>query len=552
MRVAGRVLVVVLCGLGFFTTCPALAAESPEIRITPDLPSGWLTGGEYPITISVSSASRIEMLSVSAPTIVKRIPDLWLCLVDAPPGQCTTASMNYVVRPELLRDGIGALSVGVTNGAGEKQTWRYPLWIDHTAPPVVAGLALDGAPGWRSRNAFDVRWREPPADAGSPSTAVRYELCPAVGAGDCMSGRREHAGIERMAGLTVPGSGVWRLRVALQDEAGNVDMEGAAATTLMLDADPPSGELLPERDGDPAKVELRAVDAESGIAEATLEARRQSEDAWRVLNVANGGSVVGVLDDGVLPSGIYEIRGRAIDHAGNERTVSRLAGGELLTVRLPVRQGTRVRAGLGAKASKKLDARPLLAFGSTPVLRGVLADERGRGVAGAAISVSERSTVPGASWRQLTTLRTDAAGAFKYQARRGTARTLRFAFAGSPTTRPSGTEVTLRVRARTTIGANRRSLRNGDSVTLRGRLSDREIPAPGKLITLQARVPGGWRTFATARARAKDGRWSYRYRFTNTSRPTRYTFRALIPAEASYPYVKGISNRLTVVVRGSA
>jgi hypothetical protein len=149
----------------------------------------------------------------------------------------------------------------------------------------------------------------------------------------------------------------------------------------------------------------------------------------------------------------------------------------------------------------------------------------------------------------VTTITAGASGKFAFRPGGGPARTLRFEFAATPTARSAATEIELRVRAQTSLTASKRRLRNGETVVLRGTLKG-AVPATGKLLTLQARIPGGWRTFGTSRARAKDGRWSYRYRFTRTSTTSRYTFRAVVPRDAGFPYVTGTSRHLSVVVLG--
>ena len=89
------------------------------------------------------------------------------------------------------------------------------------------------------------------------------------------------------------------------------------------------------------------------------------------------------------------------------------------------------------------------------------------------------------------------------------------------------------------------------TVVLRGRLLGRPVPAAGKVVTVQAWTTRGWRTFGTARARARDGRWAYRYTFTGTATTSRYRFRAIVPLEESYPYVTGSSPVAAVIVRGA-
>jgi hypothetical protein len=258
-----------------------------------------------------------------------------------------------------------------------------------------------------------------------------------------------------------------------------------------------------------------------------------------------------LLDDDSLPAGTYEVRGHAIDAVGNERTLSR-DGSQM--IQLPVRQASRILAGKPMRSQKRgtqLDADPRTAFGARVPIRGRVSNAFGDGRANVTVDVSERAALPGAAWRPITSVMTDENGNFAYTAGKGMARTVRFQFAGTPTMRPAGSEVTLRVRAASTLKPSRRVLRNGESVVLRGRLRGRPVPSAGKLVTVQAWTSRGWLTFGNARARAKDGKWSYRYTFTGTTTTSRYRFRAVIPREESYPFMTGTSSVAAVVVRGS-
>ena len=106
------------------------------------------------------------------------------------------------------------------------------------------------------------------------------------------------------------------------------------------------------------------------------------------------------------------------------------------------------------------------------------------------------------------------------------------------------------VPARSSITVDRRSVScNGDAVTFSGRLLGRPLPDGGKLIDLQVKLRGRWRTFATPRTDAA-GRWSYPYRFEATRGLVRYRFRARIRREAAYPYELGHSRIVRVTVRG--
>jgi hypothetical protein len=181
-------------------------------------------------------------------------------------------------------------------------------------------------------------------------------------------------------------------------------------------------------------------------------------------------------------------------------------------------------------------------------LRGRLADPGGKPRGGAPVEVLERSAAPGSDWRYLTTVRTTPAGAFEFRATSGSSRTLRFRYAGSALTQPASADVEVRVRAAATIRPDRKGLRNGESVIFKGRLRGRPLPAAGKLIALQARTRRGWRTFANPRARAGDGKWEFRYRFTGTTVRSLYAFRVVVPEESSYPYARGTSKIVTVLV----
>ena len=177
-------------------------------------------------------------------------------------------------------------------------------------------------------------------------------------------------------------------------------------------------------------------------------------------------------------------------------------------VELPVRRGTTLTAGMRQTTACPNDSRcsaPRSASAVRPLSQDALPMRRRRPRAGVLVEVSERVTLPGASWRSLQTLRTDEDGAFRYSAPRGQARTLRFQYAGTPTDRPAASEEALRVRAASTLQPSRRKLRNGETVVLRGRLLGRPVPAAGKVVTLQAWTSRGWWTFGTARAR-REGR----------------------------------------------
>ena len=104
----------------------------------------------------------------------------------------------------------------------------------------------------------------------------------------------------------------------------------------------------------------------------------------------------------------------------------------------------------------------------------------------------------------------------------------------------------LQVRATTTIQSDQGGYRNGDTLTFTGAVTSKHL-IDHKSVYLQARVRGKWRTFATTEADAA-GKWRMTYRFEATRRPTRYTFRAVIPSQAGYDWATGHSRSVRVLV----
>jgi hypothetical protein len=427
---------------------------------------------------------------------------------------------------------------------------------------------LNGTTGWRANNRFDVEWVSPPADGSSPNGSVEYELCPSANRPDdrsgCVTGRRSGGVLSRIDDLAVPFSGEWRLRLALKDAAGNLDWDRAAILDLLrLDSDLPTGTFLPFDVADPTRVRFAATDGTTGVGSVEIEARRRGDTVWHTLPVTGAGeSFSAVLNDDLLSSGTYDLRARVVDRAGNDRSTTTLTDGSPLVVQLPIRSSTALAVGrpervrVNSARSKRprykrvLVAKPRASYGDPVEIEGKLTDPLGNPRAGATVDVLERVNLPGREWQLLASVQAQPSGVFKFRALPGPARSLRFVYQGTATTRARSEDVELQVRAGVTLAPSRRRVNNGDEIMFRGRVLGGPIPEAGKLLALQARTSEGWRTFATPRARAVDGRFSVRYRFTGTPFTTRYSFRVVAPRESSYPYASGASKVARVLVRG--
>ena len=151
----------------------------------------------------------------------------------------------------------------------------------------------------------------------------------------------------------VPGPGEWRARVWLGDAAGNLGAESYAETVLRLDDQPPALVLLAPSSDRPAFIRIKASDS-SGLATEEILIRRQGTATWSNLPVkAERGGFSTMLDDEALPDGGYEIRARAVDVAGNERSTERGADGKRLILALPLR----IRTSLAVGRRKRMRAR---------------------------------------------------------------------------------------------------------------------------------------------------------------------------------------------------
>jgi hypothetical protein len=186
--------------------------------------------------------------------------------------------------------------------------------------------------------------------------------------------------------------------------------------------------------------------------------------------------------------------------------------------------------------------------GSGRLVVGKLESANGEPLPYRSIEVFAQPFAGGSFWHVATT-GCDRDGRFTYRIARGGSRTLRFRWDGTGLIKPALAELRVLVPARTSIAPSRKSLRNGQSVSFRGKLVGGPVPDGGKLIDLQAFYRGRWRTFATPRTNG-SGRWRFRYRFEATRGVVRYRFRARIRREAAYPYELGYSRVVAVTVRG--
>jgi hypothetical protein len=332
----------------------------------------------------------------------------------------------------------------------------------------------------------------------------------------------------------------------------------ASPMHLRVDTEAPTAVFAPSDPANPTRVVVQASDATSGIGSGSIDFKPHDATNWvSVPARVDGGRLVANLPDETMADGTYDLRAHAVDRAGNERSSTTLANGSAMTVTLPLRSPTHLIGGhlvtrrRHGRRIRYLASKAPLSYGHRTRLQGRLSDKDNRSMAATPVAVSELLDVPGAAWQPARTLQTDKGGAFRFRtARRGASRTVRIRYEGTPTVRPSQTEVHLSVAASSTFRVSRRRVAAGRAVRFSGTLRGGHVPS-GKLVLLQVHVRIGgrwqWQTFASAKAKANGG-WTHVYKFSGTYASARFAFRARIPSQADYPFATGKSRSKSIRV----
>jgi len=181
-------------------------------------------------------------------------------------------------------------------------------------------------------------------------------------------------------------------------------------------------------------------------------------------------------------------------------------------------------------------------------VKGTLTDANGEFVRGAQVCVATRiDTTEGPPERVLATPTTGPEGRFQVRLPAGPSREVRIAHWRGPH-EVVEKYLDLRSKAVPRLALTpTRGLSNGDSVRF-----DVRIPGPSqqnRRVAIQARGTGKWIRIEGGRT-DRGGRWSGRYRFTNTTGTRRYAFRAVIRRQPGYPYNPGRSKTRQATVSG--
>jgi len=531
--------------------------DAPPREATPIPPDGWIGRTAFPYELRIAHPQGPEPLSGirGYAVAIGRAPGADPCAgevcgageIDLPEGAGDDA-----LPIGGLPEGPSYVSVVAVSGSGVPSTRPETdvLWVDETDPQVD----LEGIPGGWARGPVTLTARASDGGAGmapnggpAPYTAIRVD-----------GGSATLAGGDAVT-ATVISSGVHSIAYYARDAAGNVADGGNAngianrpppTATLRIDREPPELAFAAGQDpSDPERIEAGAADRLSGIdpTRGSIAFRRagSSERFAALPTETDGGRLRARWSSGALPPGEYELRATAYDLAGNAASTTSRTGGAPMRLRAPLQVPVRVLATSGRRA---------LRYGRGTWFGGRLLAARRTPLPGAAVRILERFASGGVPAERATTVYSDQQGRFGTRLEPGPSRVVTATVERTRTLRGAESEpLRIDVRGRVGLRVSARMARvGGRPLVFRGRVavSGAPIPADGKVVQLQFRLPGlPWREFRTIRTDAA-GRFRYAYRFADDdSRGARFQFRALAPTQSGWPYGPAASSSVFVLGR---
>ena len=129
---------------------------------------------------------------------------------------------------------------------------------------------------------------------------------------------------------------------------------------------------------DPTLVSAAVSDRVSGLADGAIEISAAGSNSWQTLETQkDGGRLVARIDDATLPAGTYVLRATVHDQAHNETSTSQRSDGQPMTVTLPLRVRSTMRAGI---ARERVVKRIVRRHGRRHTIRRRVSELKPRGV----------------------------------------------------------------------------------------------------------------------------------------------------------------------------
>jgi hypothetical protein len=532
-------------------------------NVEPVAPPAWIGRSSFPLTIRLGRPA--------GPAPVSGIRG-YAVSVAPPPGQhpcqagdrCSDAETDLrggigddAYRIADLPQGTSQVRAVAVSGAGMASalSGSAVLRVDEVSPVV----RLFGVPdGWvnhsvplRATASDEASGMAPAAGGVAPFTAIAIDgAAPTVMLG-------------AVANTTVIGEGVHRVAYYARDLAGNVDDGGESngvanpappKVLVRIDRRPPSVSFANSQSPlQPELIKARVADSMSGPGSRPgwIGVRRAgSGDRFAPLPSAptrTGNEVRALWDSDSYPAGDYQFRAVAYDAAGNTTATLLRADGKPMRLRSPLKAKTVLQAGFAGNGG----AERRVPYGRSTSLEGSLTTAAGTPLGGQQLKIVERQPTREGATAKVSTVTTGPGGAFAVPLRPGPSRELVASFAGTPSlTRSTSRVLKLLVRSAISLRASAPVARVGGApILFRGRVfaDPGSIPAEGKSVQLQFRLPGlRWSEFRTVQT-DRRGRFRYAYRFSDDdSRGAVFRFRAYAPAQAGWPFEPGGSRPVTV------
>jgi hypothetical protein len=448
-----------------------------------------------------------------------------------------------------LPEGLSYVHTLAVSGSGMRSAvaGSTALRVDKTDPATaLAGLVE----GWSSQplrltaKATDAASGMAAAGANGPFTAIRIDAgAPIIASGDSVS-------------ASVIGSGRHLVDYYSRDAAGNVADGGftnghrnqaPASAIVRIDRDAPRLAFASAQDPrDPERIEARAADPLSGLdpSRASIAVRRvgSGERFTTLPSQLSGGLLRARWDSESYPAGEYEFRAVVYDEAGNSASTGSRGGGSAMRLRSPLKVATTLLADSGQRT---------VPYGRRASFGGRLVAGRRAPLAGMPVRVIERFDAGATPRERVSTVMTSSGGAFGIRLEPGPSRQVFAVLTPTATLRGASSQpLRLAVRGGVRLRASAKVAKvGGRPILFSGRVaaSGGLIPAEGKAVQLQFRLPGlPWSEFRTIKTDPR-GRFHYAYRFADDdSRGVRFQFRAFAPAQAGWPFEPASSTPVAV------
>lgn len=337
-----------------------------------------------------------------------------------------------------------------------------------------------------------------------------------------------------------------------------------------VDRSPPIGRIRIADPATPLRVQADVSDGLSGIARAELQYKPVDTSVWQRLGEpfvaastdVQAASLVSALPDTDLPDGEYEFRLLVVDVLGNSDTIDADTDGHPARRALPLRVLPTIAFGAvanqicnGAGRKRRCHRPPSVEFLKTDFSRKVTVEGRlalpdGRPLAGRSLELIRRNEFSNKR-ETIAAVLTGTNGEFSATLPEGFNREIVARFSGDDLNRPcSSAAVTIKVPARLTFRANRRTIRPRRRIVFSGRLilGGAKLTQLGKQVSIEYKSESGWQPLARATADAQ-GRYRTSRTLTARRRPLRLTVRAFVAQDEYWPYLDGYSRTLAILIK---